>query len=112
MCRKSNKTKLANQDRDLVEENANSIETLIVLARDNAKVDNEKKEELLKSLQNKLRYLISSPEQKVLKIDEEIKKQIQDEKIKLNKALIVELSDIKDFVKEVEVSIAIRNKLI
>ena len=50
MCRKSNKTKLANQDRDLVEENANSIETLIVLARDNAKVDNEKKEEILNSL--------------------------------------------------------------
>lgn len=112
MCRKSNKTKLANQDRELIEENANAIDTLIILAKNNAKVDNAKIEEALKTLQNKLRYLIPSPEQKILKLDEQIKNQIQDEKIQLNRAIIVELSDIKDFVKEIEVSIATRNSLI
>lgn len=69
-----------NESKDLIAANAQSVEVLLVLA--------EGKEETvkqLKSLQDKLRYLTPSTDEKVKAIDEKIKGELGDLKIELNK---------------------------
>lgn len=108
MCfRKRNKSKLIADDRNLIEANANAVDTLVVLASDNEEVI-----DALKDIQNKLRYLIASDNTKVYKLDEIIKNQLQDMKLYLNKPKKVEIEGVKDYIREIEVSIVSRNNLI
>lgn len=108
MCfRKRNKSKLIADDRNLIEANANAVDTLVVLASDNEEVI-----DALKDIQNKLRYLIASDNAKVYKLDEIIKNQLQDMKLYLNKPKKVEIEGVKDYIREIEVSIVSRNNLI
>lgn len=108
MCfRKRNKSKLIADDRNIIEANANAVDTLVVLASDNEEVI-----DALKDIQNKLRYLIASDNAKVYKLDEIIKNQLQDMKLYLNKPKKVEIEGVKDYIREIEVSIVSRNNLI
>ncbi len=108
MCfRKRNKSKLIADDRNLIEANANAVDTLVVLASDNEEII-----DALKDIQNKLRYLIASDNAKVYKLDEIIKNQLQDMKLYLNKPKKVEIEGVKDYIREIEVSIVSRNNLI
>ncbi len=108
MCfKKRNKSKLIAQDRELIELNANAVDTLIVLAGENEEIIGA-----LKDIQNKLRYLIASDNTKVYKLDEIIKNQLQDMKLYLNKPKKVEIEGVKDYIREIEVSIVSRNNLI
>lgn len=107
MCRKRDKSSISAEDRELIENNANAVNTLIVMAKENADVI-----DALKQLQNKLRYLIASDNQKALKIDGVIQNQLQDMKIYLNKAKTLDLSVIEDSVREIEISIVSRNNLV
>lgn len=108
MCfKKRNKSKLIAQDRELIELNANAVDTLVVLAADNVDIV-----DALRDLQNKLRYLIASDNAKVYKLDEIIKNQLQDMKLYLNKPKKVEIEGTKEYIREIEVSIVSRNNLI
>lgn len=108
MCfKKRNKSKLIAQDRELIELNANAVDTLVVLAGENEEIIGA-----LNDVQNKLRYLIASDNSKVYKVDEIIKNQLQDMKLYLNKPKKVEIEGVKDYIREIEVSIVSRNNLI
>lgn len=66
--------------KDLIASNAQSIEVLLVLAKGKEKTTKE-----LKALQDKLKYLSPSTNEKVKAIDEKIKDELGDIKIELNK---------------------------
>lgn len=107
MCKKRDKSRVSAEDRELIENNANAVNALIIMSGDNADVI-----DALKHLQNKLRYLIASDNQKVLKLDGIIQNQLQDMKIYLNKAKTIDMSVIDENVREIEVSIVSRNNLV
>lgn len=107
MCKKHDKARVSAEDRELIEFNANAIDGLIIMAGDDVDII-----DALKRLQNKLRYLIASDNQKVLKIDGVIQNQLQDLKIYLNKSKKIENSFIEESIKEIEVSVVSRNNLV
>ena len=77
---RSTEKDVLNASKDLIAANAQSIDVLLVLARGK---DNTCKQ--LKALQDKLKYLTPSTNEKVKDIDEKIKDEIGDLKIELNK---------------------------
>lgn len=83
MClfkKKKNQAERTKENSELISRNAKRIEELIVLAGDDKELIGE-----LRSLQEKLRYLIPSGNDKVADYDRKIKGQIEDLKIKMVK---------------------------
>ena len=68
-------------DRELISENARSIESLIILAKENDELAAE-----LRKIQEKIKYLIPSEDGKVRDFDKKIKAAIEDLRISLVKA--------------------------
>lgn len=80
--RRGNETEkdILNESKALIAANAQMIEVLLVLAKGKEKTISE-----LKSIQDKLKYLSPSTNEKVKIIDEKIKDELGDLKIELNK---------------------------
>ena len=92
------------EDRELIEMNSKMVDALIVLS------SNEEFDEQLKDLKEKLKYLVPSTDEKVLKGDKKIKEALQDLKIALSKnGDVEENAKVKNLFKDVEVLIAERN---
>ena len=68
------------EDRELIESNSKAIEALIILAQNDDVIVNE-----LKSVQEKLKYLVPSDNSKVIDYDKSIKNKIGDLRIILTK---------------------------
>lgn len=71
---------MINESKDLIASNAQFIEVLLVLAKGKENMIRE-----LKEIQDKLKYLTPSANEKVTAIDEKIKDELGDLKIELNK---------------------------
>ena len=88
---KNNDAQIAKEDRNLIAENSKMIEVLLVLCK-----GREEEEKALKELEEKMKYLQSSTDDDVLKIDKKIKNQLADLKI----ALVKEDGEFTDKVKK------------
>lgn len=77
--KKKSLTEINIEDRKLIESNAKSFETLLVLSK------TEEFNRELKRIQNKIMYLGASTNEKVLDFDKKIKETIDDLKISLTK---------------------------
>lgn len=96
-----------NEDRSLIDVNYKSIETLIVLSTDKEFTDE------LKKMQEQLKYLIPSADDKVYEYDKKIKNGIGDLKICLTKDGDAKNSvRAKQSIQNIKVLIAERNALV
>ena len=101
---KNNDAKIAKEDRDLIAENSKMIEVLLVLCK-----GREEEEKALKELEEKMKYLQSSTEDDVLKIDKKIKNQLADLKIALVKEDGEFTDKVKKELRDLEILVAERN---
>ena len=78
--RKGTEKDILNESKDLIAANAQAVEVLLILAEGKENTIGQ-----LKLLQDKLKYLSPSTNEKVKAIDEKIKDELGDLKIELNK---------------------------
>lgn len=106
MCffRRKNQADKTKEDRELVADNAKSVEALIVLAKDNDAMIQK-----LKDLQEKLKYLIPTADSKIASFDKSIKNKLGDLRIALTKANGEESKKVDELLEEIFVTIADRN---
>ena len=90
-------------DRELIEENTKSIESLIILAKDNNAIV-----EQLKEIKEKIKYLIASDEDKVYDLDKKIKNIIDDTRIALIKADGETSKKVDDAITQIKLAITDR----
>ena len=105
MCffkKKKNLAKKNNEDRALIESNSLAINALMILSE-----DKEFNKSLLK-LQEEIKYLIPSTQDKIYSFDKKIQHLIEDLKIVLTKNGVPELKA-NNILKEIRVLIADRN---
>lgn len=98
--KKAVKTK---EDKELVEINSKTVESLIVLAKENEMIVAK-----LKSLQETIRYLIASGDPKVMDYDKKIRNLLQDLRIALTKSDGQNSKKIDDILVDLDVAIADR----
>ncbi len=98
------------EDRELVEFNATSINSLIVLADDGSD-DNALIDEL-KELQEKLKYLIASEKSDVVDKDKKIKNLIEDIKVYLAKGGNDKIAKVESAIKQIKLAVADRSAYI
>lgn len=91
-------------DRELIEENANSIDSLIVLAK-----DNEELVQKLRVLKEKLKYLTPLQDPKVTDYDKKIKNLIEDMRIALVKSDGGRTNKVDDALLNINLAITDRN---
>lgn len=91
-------------DRELVEFNGNSVESLIVLAGDYSEIVNE-----LKILKEQLKYLIPSEKSKVMDYDKKIKGIIGDLRIELTKMKDKKSDKVMSLISDARQVVADRN---
>lgn len=92
------------EDRELVAENSKSIEALVVLAKDNDSIAEE-----LRTLQEKLKYLIPSDDSKIKDYDKKIKNLIGDMRIALTKSDGEDSKKTETILTDLKLAIADRN---
>lgn len=111
MClfRKKKASVKAREDNDLVSENSRSIEALIVLAEQSKDENREAIVNDFKNLQEKLRYLIPSQDEKVREYDKKIKNLIEDLRIALVKDDGELSNKASKIVTQIKLAIADRN---
>ena len=102
--KKNNNQAEINKNRDLIENTAKSMDTLIMLS----KADKELADKL-KELQNQIKYFIPSGDKKVQKIDDHINDLLED----LRKTLLKEnyndyASDLHNILRNLEIAITDR----
>ena len=108
MCffRKKNSSAIKNgKDRDLIAQNSKVVDTLIAMTEDDG-LKNE-----LKELQEKLKYLIASPEDKVYGLDGKIAALLGDMKIALTKNE-AQSEKVKSILKDIKMTVADRNSIV
>ena len=103
-AKKNTPAQKAFDDRELIEQNAKSVEALIVLAEDNAELVEE-----LRDLQNTLKYLIPSTDSKVWDYDKSIKNKIGDLRIALTKSDGENSKKSDEILTEIKLAVADRN---
>ena len=92
------------EDRELIEFNSKSIGVLLALTEDQAL------QEDLKKIQEELKFLIPSPEEKIFDFDKKIKAKIEDMKILFTKNSDGKMeAKISGAIRELKVLIAERN---
>ena len=103
--KKRNKADKTKENSDLIRQNDKRIEELIVLAGNNALIDE------LRGIQEKIRYLIPSADDKVAECDRKIKEQIEDLKIRMVKEENSEQiqKTVEHSIKQLNLLIAERN---
>lgn len=106
MCffRKKKVSDLTTQDRELIEFNAKSVESLIVLAKGNFDLIKE-----LNVLKEKIKYLIASDKAKIYDYDKAIKNKIGDLKIALTRSEGADNKSIQQLIAEIDLAVADRN---
>lgn len=106
MCffRKKKVSDMTKQDRELIELNEKSVESLIVLANGNANLIKE-----LNVLKEKIKYLIASDKAKIYDYDKTIKNKIGDLRIALTRSDGSDNRSIKQLIAEIDLAIADRN---
>lgn len=106
MCffRKKKVSELTKQDRELIEFNEKSVESLIVLTNGNANLI-----KALKELQEKIKYLIASDKAKIYDYDKMIKNKIGDLRIALTRSEGADNRNIDQLIAEIDLAIADRN---
>ena len=92
------------EDRELIEHNYKSVETLIVLAE-----GNERMREQLKELQEKLKYFIAAETKEVQACDKKIKDLIGDMRIALTKGDGETTKKAENLLTQIKLTIADRN---
>ena len=92
------------EDRELIELNAKSIDSLIVLAKDNQELISQ-----LKDLKEAVKYLIPSENSKVIDYDKTIKNKIGDLRIALTKSNGENSKKIEEATGDLKLAIADRN---
>lgn len=92
------------EDRELIEFNEKSVESLIVLAKGNDELVKQ-----LKAMQEKIKYLIASDKAKVCDYDKTIGNKIGDLRIALTKSEGAENSKIEQLFSEIEIAVTDRN---
>ena len=102
--KKKNQAEKNLDDRNLISENAASVEALIVLAKGNLEVIGE-----LKELQEKLKYLIPSPKAKIVEYDKTIKNKLGDLRIALTKADGETTKKVTEAIEDIKVVVVDRN---
>ena len=100
---KNKDAQIAKEDRDLIAENSKMIEVLLVLCK------GREEEKALKELEEKMKYLQSSTEDDVLKIDKKIKNQRSDLKIAMVKDDGEFTDKVKKELRDLELLVAERN---
>ena len=105
--KKTNQVKNTN-DREMIESNANSMETLLILAK-----DEEVKVELKKMLEQ-IKYIIALPDAKAMDYDKKIKNAISDIKIELVKDKDDEkaIAKVQSLMRDLKLLIAERKALV
>lgn len=88
-------------DREIIDRNAKSVETLKVLGGETYKAK-------LGELQEKLKYLIPSTNKDVIRCDEKISDKLDDIKIALNKSGDAQSQKVDDCLQSVYITIAER----
>lgn len=91
-------------DRELIAVNSKAIESLIVLAKDNADIIAN-----LKELQEKIKYLTPSNNSKVIDYDKLIKNKIDDLRIVFIKSDSAVKNDVEKVIMDIKVAVADRN---
>lgn len=91
-------------DRELIEFNAKSMDSLIVLAKDNQELISR-----LRDLKEAVKYLIPSDNSKVVDYDKTIKNKIGDLRIALTKSNGENSKKIDEAIGDLKLSIADRN---
>ena len=105
MCFFKKKKSVANsEDRELIESNSKSVDALIVLAGDNSEYIKD-----LQELKEKLKYLMPSPDSKILDYDKKIKNNLDDMRIALTKADGEESKKVDRYFTDIKLLIADRN---
>ena len=105
MClfRRKNLTENNKKDREMISLNEKSFETLLILAKEDEFKDK------IRAVQNKVKYLIPSTNDKVFNYDKKIKEAIGDLKISLTKDGSVETNNkLEKLLQEIEILIAER----
>lgn len=95
------------EDRELIEQNGKYVSSLIVLAQ-----DNEEFVKKLKLLQETLKYLIGSGNEKVKEYDKKIKDALGDLRVMLVKANGQNDMKVDSKIKDIELLISDRNVLL
>lgn len=105
--KKTNKVKNTN-DREIIETNANAIDTLIVLTK------NEEVKAELKKMQEQIKYIIALPDSKAIDHDKKIRNTISDIKIELVKDKDDEktIAKVQSLMRDLNLLIAERKALI
>lgn len=93
-------------DREIIAHNSKAIEVLIVICED----DEIKKE--LRILEEKLKYLMPSPDSKIIEHDKKIKAHIEDMKILMTKSNGTVNEKITGTIRDLKVLISERNSRI
>ncbi|MDE6474047.1 MAG: hypothetical protein K2L70_03005 [Clostridia bacterium] len=106
MCifKKKNVADKVKDDRELISLNAKSIDSLIVLAKDNRDMTSQ-----LKELREKIAYLIPSDNSKVVDYDKSIKNKIGDLRIALTKSNGETSKKTDETICDIQLTIADRN---
>ena len=109
MClfrRRKNLTEINKKDREMIVVNEKSFETLLILAKD------EDFKNKIKAVQNKVKYLIPSTNDKVLNYDKKIKDAIDDLKISLTKDGSTESNNkLEKLLQEIEILVSERETI-
>lgn len=92
------------EDRDLIQSNSQSIDALIILAKDRASLISD-----LKALQEKLKYLIPSDQAKIIDYDKTIRNKLGDLRIALTKSDDELSKKVSNILTEIQLAIADRN---
>ncbi|HBD05983.1 MAG TPA: hypothetical protein DCY93_01040, partial [Firmicutes bacterium] len=89
----------------IIETNSKSIDTLVILAKNNIEIINE-----LYSLQEKLKYLAPSDKSKIFERDKKIGDKLDDLKVILTKSEGEFNKKVKDTLFDIQIAISERNK--
>lgn len=92
------------EDSLLIEFNGKSIDSLIVLSKDNASIVGE-----LKVLQSSLKFLIATDDSKVVDYDKKIKDKLGDLRIALTKSDGEDSKKVYELLTDIKLAIADRN---
>lgn len=92
------------EDKELIEQNYKSVESLIVLAENNPSLT-----EQLKELQEKLKYFIASEAKEIQNYDKKIKDLIGDMRIALTKGDGETTKKAENLLTQIKLTIADRN---
>ncbi|MGN0565505.1 MAG: hypothetical protein ACI4IU_02310 [Candidatus Limousia pullorum] len=104
LFKKKNQADKTKEARELIAQNAQSVNTLILLARNNQTIIEE-----LNLLQEKLKYLIPSTNSKVVEYDKTIKNKLGDLRIALIKTDGENSKKITELIEDIKIIIDDRN---